>query len=557
MLRSRYRRIITFFAGVLIHLAWWDILLPHIGLQRLSKRTRENRLRRVAANYRELAIQLGGVLIKVGQWLSSRLDVLPQAITDELSGLQDEVRPELFADIRKVVEQEFGGPVETHFTGFEIQPIAAASIGQVHRAHLFDPAGDDDPLVERPGEVVVKVQRPDIEMLIRTDLAALKVVSRWVELYRPIRKRVNVQGLLNEFSRSLWEEVDYLHEGKNAETFAANFADEPRVRVPAVYWGHTTRHVLTLEEIRAIKITDYATIEAYGIDRAEVASRLLDVYLKQIFEDHFFHADPHPGNLFVLPEDLDENGQAARWKLVFVDFGMAGEITPNMLDGLRQGLIAVANQDADQLIQAYQTMGMLLPTADVDLLRKANQAAFDRFWGKTTPELMNISTREAAAFVGEFRGLLYDMPFQLPDNIILLGRCLSILNGICTGLDPNFNVWQSIVPYARKLVADQAGPVVEKALSSIGKFVQALISLPRRTEALLSKLERGRLEVRMPELQSQVTRLERSTHRLGTAIFFAAFLFAAVQSFQMNQLWIAGGFGIVALILAIAGLLFQ
>ena len=556
MLRSRYRRIIMFFAGVMIHLAWWDIFLPRIGLRRLSHSTRNDRLRRIAANYRELAIQLGGVLIKVGQWLSSRLDVLPQAITDELSGLQDEVRPENFEDIRKVVETELGGPIESRFSEFEPEPVAAASIGQVHRARLLDLA-DNERSAELPDEVVVKVQRPDIELLVRTDLAALKVVSRWVEWYRPVRKRVNVQGLLNEFSRSLWEEVDYLHEGKNAETFAANFANDPQVRVPAVYWSHTTRHALTLEEIQGIKITDYATIEAYGIDRGEVANRLLDVYLKQIFDDHFFHADPHPGNLFVLPQDLDENGLATSWKLVFVDFGMAGEITADLVEGLRGALIAVANRDADQLIRAYQIMGMLLPTADLDLLRKANQAAFDRFWGKTTPEMMNISTREAAAFVGEFRGLLYDLPFQLPDNIILLGRCLSILNGICTGLDPNFNVWQSIVPYARKLVADQAGPMIEKALSSVGKFVQALISIPRRTEALLSKLEQGRLEVRMPELQSQMTRLERSTHRLGTAIFFAAFLFAAVQSFQMNQLWMAGGFGAVALILAVAGLLFQ
>lgn len=220
---------------------------------------------------------MGGVLIKVGQWLSARLDVMPPAITQELMGLQDEVPAENFQDVRQVIEAEFDAPLEEYFSEFSPEPIASASIGQVHTARIRKRTADEDAIEDQP--VVVKVQRPDIELLVATDLAALRVVGRWLEWYRPIRRRVNVQLLIKEFSTTLYEEIDYLHEGKNAQTFKENFADTPDVIVPQVHWSHTTRRVLTLDDVRAIKITDYAGIEAAGIDRQQVAKRLFDVYL--------------------------------------------------------------------------------------------------------------------------------------------------------------------------------------------------------------------------------------------------------------------------------------
>jgi predicted unusual protein kinase regulating ubiquinone biosynthesis (AarF/ABC1/UbiB family) len=303
--------------------------------------------------------------------------------------------------------------------------------------------------------VVVKIQRPNIQQIVDTDLAALRVVSGWVNYYPPIRKRANVPALLVEFSRSLYEEIDYLTEGSHAETFAANFASRPEVCVPRVYWNYTTRRVLTLEEIQAIKITDYAQIEAAGIRRSAVASRLFDTYLKQIFEDRFFHADPHPGNLFVVPAgafaqaEAPEGQNSEDWKLAFVDFGMTGNVSANQYTALREILIAVGTQDIPRLIRAYQIMGILLPGADLSLLEKATQAAFERFWGKSTTEMVNLGHQEAIAFAKEFGELLYELPFQVPENLILLGRCLGILSGICTGLDPDFNVWTSVMPAGR------------------------------------------------------------------------------------------------------------
>ncbi len=530
MYRARYRRITGFFGGVILHLIWWDIFLPAVGLRAWSRRTRRERLQRIAARFRRLAIELGGVMIKVGQWLSARLDILPPEITSELAGLQDGVAAEPFSAVRAVIETEFNRPLEALFAYVETEPVAAASIGQVHRAGLLTPEESNaSPADSIP--VVIKVQRPNIEIIVSTDLRALRVVGRWVN-----HRRANVPALLEEFSRTLNEEIDYLHEAKNAETFRANFSDQVDVVVPHIFWTYTTRRVLTLEEVGGIKITDTAAIRAAGIDPAQVASRLFDIYLKQILEDHFFHADPHPGNLFVLPGAYGDEGTSTPWQLVFVDFGMAGEVTPQILAGLRELIIAVGQQDANRVVQAYQIMGVLLPGADLDLLRQANQRAFERFWGKSTSELMQLSTQEAMAFVAEFRDLLYDAPFQLPDNLILLGRCLSILSGICTGLDENFNVWINVVPYARRLVSEESSKGLGSWLLEAGDTLRLLVNLPRRADSLLSRLEQGRLEFRSPDLKQQVGRIERSLRRLSGAVIFSALLFSAVQLYLAGQI---------------------
>ncbi len=541
-LRSRYRRILWFFAGVILRLIAWDILLPLVGFKQLSARTRAERLRRITVQFRRLAVQMGGVMIKMGQFLSARLDVLPAEITAELAGLQDEVQPASFEEIMPILEQELGTPLAARYLEFDPQPLASASIGQVYRAALPPATPDAGPL-----RVVVKVQRPHIDAIVQVDLAAFQVVSRWVHRYPPIRRRANVPALINEFSQSLMEEIDYLHEGKNAETFANNFINRPDVYVPHVYWSHTTRRVLTLEEVQAIKITDYAALDAAGLPRAAIAQRLLDTYLKQIFEDSFFHADPHPGNLFVLPQK-DENGLNAGWKLVFVDFGMAGRVTPNLLVGLREVLIAFGTQDSARLVRAYQTMDVLLPGADLDLLEKLSARAFERFWGKSTTEMMSFSTADAETFVGEFGGLMREMPFQAPENIILLARCVGILSGICTGLDKDFNVWTAIVPYAQKLMDADGEGGVRFWLKEIGSTLTTLAGLPRRTDELLRRLEQGKIETRSPELKHELGRLNRGLHRLGGAVVFAACLFSAVQLYLAGAVLLAAGLGLAALL---------
>ena len=531
MIRSRYRRIVFFFAQVFASLIFWDIVLPRVGLRGWSRRTRPERQRRIAVRFRALAIRMGGVLIKVGQYLSARLDVLPQPVTDELAGLQDEVPPERFEDIRRLAEAELGGPLAQRFAAFDETPLAAASLGQVHRARLRP---------EREGgaetAVVVKVQRPRVELLIATDLAALDTVGSWLQHYPPVRKRANVPVLLAEFARILRGEIDYLAEGRNAETFAANFKDTPGVRVPRVHWATTTRRVLTLEDVYSIKITDYAAITAAGIDRAEVAERLFQTYLRQIFEHGFFHADPHPGNLFV--ERVSPADDAAPgWRLIFVDFGMVGRVPPNLRAGLREMVIGVGTRDAGRLVRASQTMGLLLPNTDLDRLEQAQAQMFERFWGKTMHELRQIDRREMREFTREFRDLLYEMPFQVPEDLILLGRTMAILSGMCTGLNPEFNVWTGLTPYAQKLIAGEtSGSGLEFWLDEATGWLRTVASLPRQLETVLSRLETGQVQVHMPQVTRQLGALERTMRRVLGGIIFAALLFGGTQFYLAGHM---------------------
>jgi predicted unusual protein kinase regulating ubiquinone biosynthesis (AarF/ABC1/UbiB family) len=547
MFKSRYRSILMFFASLIFNFVWWELILARIGFRGLARRTRSDRTKKLAASFRIKAVQMGGVMIKVGQFLSARLDVLPREVTDELSGLQDEVQPVSFDQIRTVVEGEFGVPLEEKFCSFDPQPTAAASIGQVHHGCIRE--GNESL------QVVVKVQRPQIEEIVETDLAALRVVSRWLMYYKPIAKRVSVPRLMEEFSTSLFEEVDYINEGQNADAFTANFSDDPDVRVPKVYWNYTTRRVLVLEDVEAIKINDYAAIEAAGIDRVEVSNRLADTYLKQIFEDRFFHADPHPGNLFVEPVGEKVEGQKRPWRLVFIDFGMTGRLAPSTFTGLRDILIAVGTQDAPRMIQSYKTLGILLPGADLELLERASARVFERFWGKSTNEMMGMHQEEAMQFVDEFGELLRDMPFQVPENMILLGRCVSILSGMCTGLNPDFNVWTSIVPYAEKLISEEGGSTFQTILNEVGNFAKLLIGLPKKTETLLNKIEQGKLVVRTPRVEDHLGRMERGQRRLTSAVVFAAFLLSGSQLFAAGHLAVAAGMGAGAL-LALVWLIF-
>ena len=323
-------------------------------------------------------------------------------------------------------------------------------------------------------------------------------------------------------------------EGKNAEVFAANFSNSRRAHVPVGAWRPKTRRVLTLENVYAIKITDYDAISAAGVDRGEVAKVLFDVYLKQIFEDGFFHADPHPGNLFVTPVPAVKNRKAS-WRLTFVDFGMVGNVPEDLRDGLRDLLIGIGTRDAGKVVGSYRTLGVLLPSADVKLLEQAESQLFERFWGMSMSELRKIDRAEMQQFAMQFRGLMYAMPFQIPHNLLLLGRTIAILSGMCTGLDPDFNLWEQLSPYARKLVADEGLSNWEVWLDQIGDLVKELVALPSQAGRILSRLERGELSLNVPQVNRQIYHLESAVNRLMGSVIFAAFLFGGVLLYRSGD----------------------
>jgi predicted unusual protein kinase regulating ubiquinone biosynthesis (AarF/ABC1/UbiB family) len=522
-LRARYLHILTFFARAILSFIYWELLLPRIGFRGLVRRTRSRRSRDLAVRFRAMAIRMGGVMIKVGQFLSSRLDILPPEVTEELSGLQDEVPAEDFEAIRRLAEDELAAPLEQLFERFEADPLAAASLGQVHRARLRVDAAEADQF----RDVVVKIQRPFIDQLIEVDFSALHRVAGWIMHYGPIRKRANVPALVKELEDTVHQEIDYLAEAGNAETFQNNFAERKRIHVPRVVRSRTTKRVLTLENVHAIKVTDYDAITAAGIERGQVAKVLLDTYLKQIFEDGFFHADPHPGNLFVTPIPATEDKKAS-WRLTFVDFGMVGTVPDNISVGLRQMLIGIGTRDASKVVGAFQTLDVLLPGADLKLIEQAESQLFDRFWGMSMNELRNVDHREMRQFAMQFRELMYEMPFQLPHNLLLLGRTVAILSGMCTGLNPQFNLWDQLVPYARKLLTEEGASNWDVWLDEIGDLLRELIALPAQTGRVLTRMERGELVVNTPHANRQLYHLEGAVNRLTGAVVLAAFLLGGV-----------------------------
>jgi predicted unusual protein kinase regulating ubiquinone biosynthesis (AarF/ABC1/UbiB family) len=551
--RRRYRRILWFFAGIIGHLILLDILvgrLPLIG-QRIRE-SRPARLRHMARRFRALAIDMGGVMIKLGQFLSARVDVLPAEITAELAGLQDEVPPVPFPAIAAALQAELGD-ITTHFADIEERPLAAASLGQAHRAHLL---GDGQ---TAPQKVVVKVQRPGIEAVVRTDLAALRVVARWAMRYKPIRRRANVPALMEEFARTLWEELDYRAEAANAERFAKLFAGEADVAVPKVYPAHSTGRILTLENVEGIRIDDVAAMRAVGIEPTAVAERLLDIYFKQVFQEGFFHADPHPGNIFVRLRPRPVNAPAegpTPFQITFIDFGMMGDIQALMGENLRRVLLAVAKRDARALTQIYQDMGFFLPGADLDRITEAQEAVLGRIWGRSLQEMARPSREEIQELGSEFKDLLRDFPFQVPQDFIYLGRAVGMLSGLTSQLHPDVNLWTQMEKYALEIVGNEGFKLFSPTV--LIDEARSLLAVPAQMRRLIHLAESGQFQVRTVEdagVVRRLTQVERRIARLNTSMMASASLLAGALLYSTDHTFLGLGFWGIAGVLWVISLL--
>ncbi len=524
--RARYRRILRFAMRYLAQTWWFEILLPRIGLARFAERGRTERLTRVAQRFHALAVELGGLMIKVGQFLSSRLDVLPPEITTELAGLQDEVPPASFPSIRQLAEAELEVPLDRAYSSFDEAPVAAASLGQAHRARLAALDAADNGFEQ----VVVKVQRPGIQAIVDVDLAALRRVAGWLSHLRVVSDHVDPRALVKEFAKTSLEEIDYLHEAKGADRFRELFAGDPRVAVPEIVWERTTRRVLTLSDVTAIKINDVDGLRAAGINPSEVAAVFAEVMFEQLFGSGYFHADPHPGNIFVTPVPGAPQGDAAHpaWRLTFIDFGMMGEVTPELRDGLRRLLIAVAARDGRRLIESIQEVGILLPTADTADLEHAMAQLFDRFGGMGFAQLRKVDQREFRDFGEEFGMVVRSLPFQLPDNFLLVIRAMSLTSGVCSSLDPEFNIWDAIEPYATRLLRQEGGNAVRAAAREAASIAGITLRLPGRVDALITRINDGTVTVATPALDRRLSRVERLLRRTVGAVLFAGFLIGGI-----------------------------
>ncbi|HEV8582835.1 MAG TPA: AarF/UbiB family protein [Thermoanaerobaculia bacterium] len=530
----RYRKVRRFVTRTFLHVFWWDVFLNAPGLRRL-RRSPIERYKIIARRYRSLATEMGGVLIKLGQFLSTRVDILPLEITRELAGLQDEVPPEKFEDIARQIEEDFGRPLSEVFPWIAPETVGAASLAQVHRARL--PSGQ---------EAVVKVLRPGIDVLVETDLAAVRLATRLLKFSKTVRRRVDLDRLGMEVTETTRAELDLQAEGRNAERFAENFAGDSRVYLPKIFWESSARRTLTLEDVGWIKIADLAELDRAGIRRSEVARDLYRIYLCQIFEHYFVHADPHPGNLFVRPLPIGDEvpfapgdpvppspaGEARPFQVAFVDFGMVAVIPERLRNALREYAIGLGTRDAARLVHSYVAAGVLLPGADLRRLEEVHEELFARFWGVRIGSLRDTAFSEARYFFREYRDLLYELPFQVQVDLLFASRAVGLLAGLATHLDPEFDPWAETLPFAERLAAEELKRDWRGLLREGLSQLQVLLSLPRRVDAVFSRTERGSLTVQAaltPESRKTIQRLERSVHRLSWMVVSAALLIAGVM----------------------------
>ena len=519
-LKSRYRRIMRFATHALVQSWWFELFLPSLGLGRFSSRGRIKRLTKLARKFHDLAADLGGLMIKLGQFLSSRLDVLPVEITSQLEGLQDEVKPEKFSEILEQIERELGLPASDAFETFEETPLAAASLGQAHRATLSPALASDWGFKD----VVVKVLRPGIEEIIEVDIRALRKVGVILSKVKLVSRRADAPALVEEFAATSMEEINYLNEAKNLEKFKANFENDPRVSVPEVVWERTARRVMALSDVTAIKITDVESLKHAGIDPNAVAAELARVTFEQFFVTGFFHADPHPGNIFVTPKPEDSD---VDFSLTFIDFGMMGEITDQQRLDLQKLLFALASRDPRATLEATQRLNFLLPSVDTYELERALETLFERFGGLGVADLIQTDPKEIRDLALQYGQLVRTLPFQLPENYLLLFRSLSLISGVTSSLNRNFNLWDAVDPFARTLLS-QGGGLLKTFGAQALEVLTTLVRLPQRLDSLAYKIDKGELVSRSPETEKRVRVLDSSVRRATSGIIFSTLLISGI-----------------------------
>ena len=381
-----------------------------------------------------LALQeLGTTFVKLGQVLSTRGDLLPADYQAELARLQDAEPPEPVAAIRQVVESELGQPVDALYASFDAESLAAASIGQAHAAVTLDGL-----------EVVVKVRRPGVVDQVEADLALLERMARHVTRWTRFGRRHDVKGLTREFAATLRAELDYIQEAGNAERFEAAFADDVRVRIPKVMWPLTTHQVLTLERLRGVKVTDFPALEEAHLDRSELARRAASIEMKMIFEDGFFHADPHPGNFFIEPGG----------RIGLIDFGMTGVVDTRTRQGLVKAMASLVARDGDGLLEAVESLG--IAGGDVraevgrDGLRADLMALAESYLDQPLGDL------SLATMLRDLLTVVRRHHLHLPPNLALLVKTLGMAEGIAAQLDPSFRIVSVMLPFAQVLAPPAA-----------------------------------------------------------------------------------------------------
>lgn len=531
---SRNRRFIDIWAFVVrLLVGRWLMERTWTYQGGMTEEKRADRRKAQAIWIRETFLDLGPTFIKAGQLFSTRADLFPAEYVEELTKLQDRVPAFSYDIVEAIIHQDFGQPIPTLFRSFDPIPLAAASLGQVHKAQLH--SGE---------EVVVKVQRLGLKKLFAIDLKILRGIARYFQNHPDWGPGRDWMGIYDECCKILYEEIDYLNEGRNADTLRHNFRHQEWVHVPRVFWRYATPRVLTLEYVPGIKISHYEALEAAGLDRKRLARLGAKAYLMQLLNDGFFHADPHPGNLAVSPEGT----------LIFYDFGMMGRVQPITREKLLQTFFGVANKDANQVIAALIELGALQPVGDMGPVRRSVQFMLDNFMDQPFEH-------QSVAQIGEdLFEIAYNQPFRFPATFTFVMRAFSTLEGVGKGLDPAFNFMEVAQPFATELMRNGGFSPTDRTdlLSELGRQATQMgntaLGLPRRLEDVLDQIEQGDLQIRV---RSQET--DRILRRLGYvnmgtsyAVLFGSFILSATILLVNQWTWLAAITAVLATVLGVA-----
>ncbi|GET38753.1 ABC1 kinase family protein [Microseira wollei] len=428
--------IVSLFAWFVIGLKWdsW------------RQREEENKLKR-AAQLREMLTHLGPTFIKVGQALSTRPDLVRKDFLEELVKLQDQLPPFDNAIAFARIEQELGRPIAQMYGEISPNPVAAASLGQVYRARL-----------KTGEEVAVKVQRPNLRPIITLDLYLMRWAASWLAPWLPLNLGHDLTLIVDEFGTKLFEEIDYLNEGRNAEKFASNFQNDPRVKVPAIYWRYCSSRVLTLEWINGFKLTDTKAVKAAGLDTDTLIEIGVTSGLQQLLEYGFFHADPHPGNLFAMPDG----------RMAYIDFGMMDQLEQSTKETLVDAVVHLINKDYDDLAVDFVNLGFLTPQTDIKPIVPALEAVLGDAIGQ------NVGDFNFKTITDKFSELMYDYPFRVPAKFALIIRSLVTQEGLALSLNPQFKIVEVAYPYVAKRLLTGETPQLRRRLIEVlfkdGKF---------------------------------------------------------------------------------------
>jgi len=498
----RYRQIVEVF----VRHGFGDVL-SQLGLsRRLGLPIRLLRPSRVdqeitrAERVRLALEELGPTFIKFGQIISTRPDLLPPDFVTELSRLQDDVPPEPWELIKACLEEELERPIDEVFATFEPTPIAAASLGQVHAATLADGQ-----------EVIVKIQRPDIRRTIDVDLDIVYDLARLAQNRTPLGQTYDLVEIAEDFAFTLRGELDYRREGHNADRFRDNFGEEPSLYVPKVHWDYTTRRVLVLERIYGIKIDDVDALDAAGYDRLEIAKRSAQMITREILEDGFFHADPHPGNFVVMPGNV----------IGLMDFGMVGHLAPGDKADLARLYVIAMQQDVPGAADQLMRMGIADQHVDRIDLERDLRRMMHKYYG------LSIEEFQVGEMIEEFTTVAFRHRLRFPSNLWLVGKTLGMIEGLGLKLVPDFDMFTFAQDYVKRyrrrmMMPTEWGPSMLRGSIDLAEL---MLRLPKQTTRLLDQAERGQLEaqVRMPDMVAVADRLDRIANRLALAMLTAGF----------------------------------